>query len=326
MKKIVIIGGGTGTFTLLKGLREFPTENTVIVSTADDGGSGGQIRSELGVLPPGDFRQCLLGLSYTDESLKKVFAHRFIKGSLKGHTVGNILLAAAELETGSAEIGIELIGRLLNVRGSVLPVTLKPTVLSAKLDNGKTLKGEHIIDEPQVKQSYKIESLSLSPSGPANPKALKAISEADAIVFGPGDLFTSVIPSLLVKGVKEAIVKSPAQKIAITNIMTKFGQTEGYTASEFLSQLHKYLGEGSSVTRVIVNTQEPDAENLKLYKKEKAGFVVPDIDVLKSMGVEVLSAKLISREKFKKSKADTLKRSVLRHDSDKLAQLIWKSL
>ncbi len=323
MKKIVIIGGGTGTYTLLSGLRQFPSENSVIVSTADDGGSGGKLRNELGVLPPGDFRQCLLGLSYTDESLKEVFGYRFSKGSLTGHTVGNILLAASELVTKNAESGIELIGRILNTRGSVVPVSLKQTVLSAKLDNGKTIKGEHNIDEPESKKPYLIKDLSLMPKVSANPRALNLIKEADVVVFGPGDLYTSTIPNLLVSGIRDALKKSKAKKVLVVNLMTKFGQTQGFSSTDFVKEFIKYAGE-KILDYVIVNTKKPDSSTLKLYSKEKAGFIDTKINELESLGVKVLSADLVSRVKYKKVAGDTLNRSHLRHDSNKLAQILWE--
>ncbi|MBI2483950.1 YvcK family protein [Candidatus Uhrbacteria bacterium] len=205
MKNIVIIGGGTGTLTLLTGLRAFPTNNSVIVSTADDGGSTGILRRELGVMPPGDLRQCLLGLSYTDPVLRRLFAYRFDRGSLNGHTVGNIMLAALELVSGNSETALRECSKLLNVRGAVVPITKKPTLLSAMLENGRRIVGEHFIDEPKHNGTAKIRSISLSPSGPANPRALRLIKEADAIVFGPGDLFTSTLPNIIVDGVARAI-------------------------------------------------------------------------------------------------------------------------
>src|SRR3989344_21191 len=165
MKNIVIIGGGTGTFTLLSGLRKFPTNNSVIVSSADDGGSTGRLRKDLGVFPPGDLRQCLVGLSYTEEHLKQLFNFRFESGELKGHTAGNIILAALEKITGSVDEALLLASKILNVRGAVVPVTLKPTLLSAVLANGKKIISEHQIDMPRKIQNskFKIQNLRLQP-------------------------------------------------------------------------------------------------------------------------------------------------------------------
>lgn len=325
MKTVVIIGGGTATFTLLKGLRQFPTNNIVIVSTADDGGSAGVLRKELGVMPMGDIRQCLVGLSYTVPALQELFKYRFDKGSLKGHNVGNILLAALEKVTGSPEGAIAEAARLLNVRGEVLFVSKQPTTLSAKLADGTIIKSEHALDEPLTKKRAPIAKLMLSKSA-ANPRVLDAIARADVIVLGPGDLYTSTFPNLLVPKIAEAIKHSPAKKILITNIMTKLGQTDGFRASDFVLEANKYLGatEGVSVIdTVIVNTKKPSAEVLSLYKKEKAVVVEPDIDAIKKTGAKVIAYSVISDHVHKKEKGDVLTRSIIRHDAEKTAEIIW---
>lgn len=321
MKNIVIIGGGTGTFTLLSGLRKFPANNTVVVSSADDGGSTGQLRQELGVFPPGDLRQCLVGLSYTDKPMADLFSYRFNGGSLSGHTVGNVIIAALEKTTGNIEAAVELAAKMLNVRGQVLPVTLKPTLLSAKLSNGKTIVGEHNIDDQDSsrQKAAGIKQLALKPNGPANPRVITALKSADAIVFGPGDLFTSILPNMLVKGVADAINKSSAKKILVTNIMTKFGQTDGFKASDFVAQLEKYLG--GKINIVIANNKKPAAGVLQKYAKQQAQFVLPDIK--NGKGVEVMVGDVLSQEVFGQSAGDKVKRSLLRHDSDRLAKIIW---
>jgi uncharacterized cofD-like protein len=328
MKNIVIIGGGTGTFTLLSGLRKYPSNNTVIVSSADDGGSTGVLRKELGVMPPGDIRQCLVGLSYTQKEMRDLFNFRFNAGSLAGHTAGNIILAALEKITGNTETAIEIASKMLNVRGQVLPVSLKPTILSAVLQNGKKLIGEHFIDDPFSAKATKgrqspIKSLKLS-AAKANPKALAALKNADVIIFGPGDLFTSVVPSLLVNGVAQTINKSKAKKVLVTNIMTKFGQTDGFKASDFLRVLEKYLK--GKIDIVIANNKKPAAEFLKKYRAQKAEFVEADAQTLKKLKVKVVAKDLLSGSVFQASAGDKLKRSFLRHDCDKLAKLIWKLL
>lgn len=320
MKKIVIIGGGTGTYTLLSGLKKYPVDLSVIVSTADDGGSTGKLRKELGVMPPGDIRQCLLGLSSADEETKGLFAYRFSEGSLKGHVAGNIIIAAMEKLTGSIELSVEVLAKILEAKGKVLPVTLKPTTLSAILENGKTIRGEHNIDERKTDLSFKIKDLKLSPA-PANPKALKAILSADAIVFGPGDLYTSILPNLLVKGVAEAIKKSRAKKIFITNIMTKQGQSDGFSAGDFIKEFQKYLY--GKIDVALVNKQKPANKWINAYKRERGFFVDPTVQV---PNVKVVEANLISEFVFKRASSDKLKRSFLRHDSRKLAAIIWKLL
>jgi uncharacterized cofD-like protein len=322
MKNIVIIGGGTGTFTLLNGLRKFSTNNSVIVSSADDGGSTGKLRSSLGVFPPGDLRQCLVGLSYTEEHLKELFNYRFEKGDLAGHTAGNIILAALEKIMGGVEPAISLASKFLNVRGQVLPVTLKSTLLTAVLENGKKIVGEHNIDERiRIKnQELRIKSLQLNPNSPASPKALVALKVADVIVLGPGDLYTSILPNLLVKGVKEAIDASHAKKVLVSSLMTKPGQTDGFDSSTFVKITNQYLGK-KKLNTVIINTKKPDSKVLGLYKKSGAEFVVP---VKNIPDIEVINAELISNHIHKKSAGDKLERSILRHDSEKLAQIIYE--
>ena len=325
MKTVVIIGGGSATFNMLKGLRQFPTNNIVVVSTADSGGSTGLLRKELGVMPWGDIRQCLMGLSYTVPALCELFNHRFDRGSLKGHNVGNIILAALEKVSGSPEAAIAEAARLLNVRGEVLLVSKQPTTLSAELHDGTKIVGEHEIDEPITKKRSPLKCLTLS-HAEANPRVLNAIGRADAIILGPGDLFTSTFPNLLVSGVAEAIAASPAKKILITNIMTKLGQTDGFTASCFLAVVNEYLAGGKTgrIDTVIVNTKEPPETIMKRYRKEKVIFVKPDIEKMKSEKVTVIARPIISNTSVKKVNGDALKRSFIRHDAEKTAAIIWE--
>lgn len=325
MKTVVIIGGGTATFTLLDGLRQFPTNNIVVVSTADDGGSAGILRKDLGVMPMGDIRQCLVGLSYTVPILQELFFYRFDRGSMKGHNVGNVILAALEKITGSPERAIAEAARMLNVRGEVLFASKRPTTLSAQLADGTVIKSEHDIDEPISKKRAPIKKLMLT-KAEANPRTLDAFARADVIVLGPGDLYTSTFPNLLVPGIAEAIKASSAKKILITNIMTKLGQTDGFRASDFLRETNVYLGANGNVSvinAVIVNTEKPHADILARYKKERAVFVEPDIEKIKKTGVEVIAKPVISNHIHKKQSGDALKRSLIRHDAEKTAGIIW---
>ena len=279
------------------------------------------IRRDLGVMPPGDIRQCLVGLSYTQKEIQDLFNFRFDKGSLTGHSVGNIILAALEKIAGTEE-AINLAGKMLNVRGQVLPVSLTPTVLSAQLMNGKKLLGEHNIDDQNSSgKASAIKSLHLSPAK-VNPKVLKALLQADAIIFGPGDLYTSILPNILVKGVAEAVNKSKAKKILITNIMTKFGQSDGFKASDFVKVMEKYLKGRMGI--VLANNKKPSTDVLKKYSLEKAKPIEADINNLKFLKVDVIAQDLISNEVIAAKAGDKLKRSILRHDSDKLAKLIWQ--
>jgi uncharacterized cofD-like protein len=262
----------------------------------------------------------LVGLSYTQEELKELFNFRFDAGSLKGHNVGNIIIAALEKITGNVDEAILLASKILNVRGQVLPATLKPTVLSATLVNGKKIVGEHNIDVPKKRPAIK--SLSLAPNGPINPKVAKALSSADAIILGPGDLFTSVLPSLLVKGVKEAIDKSSAKKVLVGNIMTQAGQTDKFTPADFVNTVNQYLGK-NKLDVILINSTKPGAIALSAYKKQGALFITPDV---KGVKAEVVKADLLNKTVHKKAKGDVLHRSLLRHDSDKVAKLIWELL
>lgn len=309
MKNIVIIGGGSGTITLLGGLRAFPVNNAVIVSTADDGGSTGALRKDLGVIPPGDIRACLIALSYTDPILRDMFSYRFEAGALKGHTAGNILLAGLE-KIGGIEKAIATAAKILNVRGEIVPMSQKPAALSAVLMNGSVVKGESKIDSQRGNGKVAIRSLRLSPAVPANPRALALLRNADAIVFGPGDLYTSTLPNLLTKGMAEAVKKSKARKIVVPNLMTEYGQTNGFEASDFVRVIEEVLGKGS-IDTVIVNTKSPAAVSLARYRRNKSEFVKPEVKDLKN--VEVVSEALLAQAEG----------GMLRHDGKKLAKIIW---
>jgi uncharacterized cofD-like protein len=320
MRNIVIIGGGTGTSTLLQGLKKYPVNLSVIVSTADDGGSTGKLRKELGVIPPGDIRQCLVALSEAPDEAKEMFNFRFSGGALKGHSAGNIILASLEKATGSIERAISIMSGVLKVKGSIYPVTLKPTTLTAILTNGKKIIGEHNIDEPRGNAEFKIKNLELKPAVPANPKAIDAIKNADVIVFGPGDLYTSTLPNLLVKGIKEAVNNSKAKKVFITNIMTKHGQTDDFNAADFVVELEKYLH--GKINLVLANNKKPAAGYLAAYKKENSDFI--EMGKMSEAKIKVIADDFLSKDIFKKTSGDSLKRSMLRHDSEKLAKLIWQ--
>ena len=323
MKNIVIIGGGTGTSTLLSGLKKYPAHLSVIVPSWDDGGSNGRLRSELNSFPYSDARQCLVALAEGDKTIKQLFDYRFSQGSISGHTIANLMLAALEKITGGPEQAIATAERLLKTKGEVLPVTLKPTILTAVLENGKKIIGEHNIDEPKGNLEFRIKNLKLKPKATANPKAIKAISRADVIIFGPGDLHTSILPNLLVKGVTQAIFKSKAKKFLVTNIMTKHGQTDGFKASDFVKEVSGYLGK-SKLDFAIINDRKPSQEWLKRYKAEKGEFVWPDISEIASKKTKVIVDNFLADYSFSNQPGDKLKRSLLRHNSEKLSKIIWQ--
>lgn len=273
-KKVAVIGGGTGTFVVLSALKNYPVELTAIISMADDGGSTGMLRDQYGVLPPGDARRALVALSESSETLRELFNYRFHKGSLAGHSFGNIFLSALEQLKGNFGAAVKEASLVLNVKGRVLPVTLSDVRLFAELADGKVLKGETNIDIPRTKVRAKIKKVWLSPGAKINPEAKEAILRADLIVIGPGDLYTSLIPNLLVRGMPEAIKKSRAKKVFVCNLMTKFGETHGFRAEDFLREIEKYLGRGV-LDLAIFNNKRPHPKVLARYKKERAEFIEP---------------------------------------------------
>lgn len=304
---VVVIGGGTGAFTVLSGLRKYPVRLSAVVSMADDGGSTGMLREEFGILPPGDVRRVLIAMSHSDDRmLADLFNYRFEEGGLKGHSFGNIMLTALERITGNFEGAIEEASRMLGVEGQVFPVTLKNVRLCAKFENGKIVRGETNIDIPQDGGGEKISRVWLDPEARINTNACAALLSADMIVLGPGDLYTSVIPNLLVRGVREAIKKSRAKKVYVANIMTKRGETDGFRAADFVATLERYLGKGM-LHYVLVNTKRPSGERLRLYEQESAEFVDPNN--LPSRPTPILG--------------DFLRRKgFVRHDPERLAQTI----
>ncbi|HVY67581.1 MAG TPA: gluconeogenesis factor YvcK family protein [Patescibacteria group bacterium] len=320
-KHIVIIGGGTGTSTLLAGLKEYPAELSVIVSTADDGGSSGRLRREFGIIPPGDMRQCLAALSAMPKEAQQLFNYRFDRGSLRGHTIGNLLLAGLLQTSGSVPRALALAHGWLKAAGTVIPMSLEPTTLTATLAGGKKISGEHEIDAP-LRPRPAIQKLRLRQPAAANPQALAAIRQADLLVFGPGDLYTSVLPNVLM--LRQAMQRSAAKKLLVTNIMTKAGQTDGFAASDFASVLESYLGAKLDV--VVVNTQKPAAGLLGRYRRERASFVEPDQSRLAALGRRVVAARLVHFQPVKSNSGDRLRRSWLRHDSGRLARLLWQEL
>lgn len=271
--KVVVIGGGTGGFTVLSGLRKYPVELSAIVTMADDGGSTGVLREEFGILPPGDVRRVLVALSRSDNKvLSDLFNYRFAEGGLKGHAFGNIMLTALERLTGSFEDAIEEASRILGVRGAVLPVTFDHVRLHAKLSDGSTIKGEDNIYIPKHDKSLTVKEIRLDKKAKANKKALQAILEADLVVLGPGDFYASIVPNLLVSGIPAALKKTKAKIAYIVNLTSKKGVSNGFSAVDFINTAEKYLGK-SVLDYAIINTKRPTEERLRKYEQEGAGFV-----------------------------------------------------
>jgi uncharacterized cofD-like protein len=318
-KKIVTLGGGTGHFSLLSGLKLYDVDITAVVSMADNGGSTGVLRDELGVLPPGDLRQCLVALSEASDTMRALFTHRFEKGTLKGHTLGNLILSGMEQVTGSMEEALAHVSEILKIRGRVLPVSLDSMNLYMKLRNGKELHGEHAVDAYQHISRFGVAEIGLSPKARINPRARTVLREADLIVVGPGDLYTSLLPNMLVSGMTEALKKSRAKKVFIAPLMNKYGQTDGFTVCEYLEVFTRVLGK-QVFDAVIYSDKMPPKQLLKKYLDEGEPVHFHFDDCPK--GVRIISANLLAETRVKKVQGDALTRSFIRHDSAKLAEVL----
>lgn len=310
MKKIVVIGGGTGTFTVLAGLKKYTRDISAIVAMSDSGGSTGRLRDELGVLPPGDIRACLVALADSEGLLRRLFNYRFREGSgLAGHSFGNLFLTALEKLTGNFEKAVEQAAKVLNIEGEVIPVTVQSTHLCARLENGEVVKGETNIDRPLHDARLRVDKIWLQPKVKANPRALQAIKKAGLIIIGPGDLYTSVAPNLLVAGIAGALRKSRAKKVYVCNLMTKFGEANDFRVHDFVEVIEKYLGK-NVLDYIIFNSVKFPKDLLRHYAKEKKFPVLFNSKMQKSKKAKYLGADLASHK------------TLIRHDPDKLAKLI----
>lgn len=312
MKKVVRIGGGSGGFTLLRGLKEFPLDITAVFTSFDSGGSAGVLRDEFGILPPGDVRRGLLALADEGQAeiLRALFNYRFQNGnsSLSGHSFGNLFLAALSSIYGGEMEGIRKASELLNIRGKVLPVSLDRSHVHAILEDGTEIVGETNIDIPKHDGNLRITKIFLDPPAHIYEETDRAIREADLIVIGPGDLYSSLIPTLAVSGMKEALAESTAKKVAICNLMTKWGETHGYAASDMIRELLQYSGL-SKFDYVICNTQKMDPKLAEAYEQEKKYPMERDA------ALDQYTDKVITGDFF--SSAD-----IARHDSAKIAGII----
>lgn len=309
--KIVVIGGGTGLSVLIRGLKEYTSNITAVVTVTDDGGSSGRLRGEMGVLPPGDLRDCLLALADTEPLLEKLFQYRFPDGKgLGGHNFGNLFIVVMAEMLGYSR-AMQEFSKVLAIRGTVLPVTLEQVILRAVFTDGSTAVGETNI----VQAGRHIASLSLQPAACRPlPQVLRAISEAEAIILGPGSLYTSVLPNLLVPGVKEALAQATAPCIYVCNIMTQPGETEGLSAAGHLQVLFRHGCEGL-IDGIVVNnaTDLPPALAVR-YQQEGATTVKVDDDVLTQWNIKVIAAPLLNHH------------TAAHHDCKKLAALLFDRL
>ncbi|MDO8552731.1 MAG: YvcK family protein [bacterium] len=296
MKKVVTIGGGTGSYMVLRGLKKFPFSITAVVTIFDNGGSTGTLRDEFGILPPGDLRRCLVALSDDERGsvLRDLFNFRFNKkgSSLHGHSFGNLfLLALSEIYGGDTE-AIKKASELLNLKGRVLPVSLDKSHVHATLEDGSEIVGESNIDIPKHNGNLRIVNLQLKPPARIFRETEKAIREADVVVICPGDIFSSLVPNLLVGGMKEALHACKGKKVAICNSMTKWGETHGYAASDMMKELLKYSGL-RKFDYVVCNTREISAKVQAQYAKEKKYPVRVDA-ALEKCAKKIIKADLLT--------------------------------
>ncbi len=309
--KIVAIGGGTGLSTMLRGLKNYSSNITAIVTVADDGGGSGILRNDLGMLPPGDIRNCILALADTEPIMERLLQYRFKEGMLKGQCFGNLFLAAMDGISPSFEDAVRSMSSVLAVTGKVLPVTLEDIKLCAELEDGYIICGESNIGRHHETHPGRIKRVFLEPDSPkALAEALEAIGEADVVVLGPGSLYTSILPNLLVDGICDAIKNSGAIKVYVCNVMTQPGETEGYTVYDHLRALedHSYR---SIVDYCIVNTAEVPPDIEKRYRDDGAEIVKVDYDNIMKTGVEIIGGDFLG-----------ISNNLVRHDPEKLAVAI----
>ncbi len=304
---ITVVGGGTGLSTLLRGMKYITNNCTAVVTSADDGGSSGRLRKELGIIPPGDLRNCLTALADREPLMERLMQYRFKGDSpLAGHCFGNLFIAAMAEAEGGMEAGLNATSQILKVRGKVVPATLENIQLQAEMADGTIVAGESKIPEAhkRIKKMHMVPAEAVAANA-----AVKAIKKSDVLIFGPGSLYTSVIPNLLVNGIREAIVESKAVKIYVCNVMTQPGETDYYGAYEHVRALLDHVGH-QFLDFVIVNDQSIASNKLKQYSAEGAMPVTPDVEKIRNLGITVIPASLISKE------------DLVRHDPRKLSRVL----
>ena len=307
--KVVTIGGGTGLSVLLRGLKKYPLDITAIVTVADDGGSSGKIRSDMNIPSPGDIRNVIAALSDVEPYLEKMFQYRFDSGEVKGHPVGNLMLAAMTDIHGDFTTAVKVMSKILNVRGKVLPTTNDIATLNAVLSTGEIIRGESSITEA----GGIIDHVYITPSRVRpNEDVLKAIEEADYIIMGTGSLYTSIIPNLVISNVSERIRESEAKKIYVCNVMTQHGETDNYTVSDHIKAINKHVEE-NIFDIVIANSREFDSKVLEKYHKEKQEAVRIDYEEINKLGIELIENRDVG----------IVENNVIRHNAEKVSELIY---
>ncbi len=309
--KIVAIGGGTGLSTILRGIKEYTSNITAIVTMGDDGGGSGVLRQDLKMLPPGDIRNCIVALAETEPLMKELLQYRFKDGKLKDQSFGNLFLAAMDGISDNFQEAVQKMSSVLAVTGKVLPVTLEDMVLKAELENGNIILGESIIPKEVIKQKSKVKKLYIEPyEAKALEESIQAILEADAIILGPGSLYTSIIPNLLVKDIVESISIAKGAKIYIANVMTQPGETDDYTLEDHLRALYNHAN-SNIIDYVLINSNQVGQDVRNKYSKEKSIPIKYDKKSCEEFDVEYVEGDIASVEN-----------NLIRHDSYKLASLI----
>lgn len=321
---IVVIGGGTGSFTLLSGLKNYTHNITALVNMVDDGGSTGQLRDELGVLPAGDVRQCLVALS-TSPKVRDLFNYRFNEGSMKGHAFGNLFMAALEKMTGNFTEAVKVAGEVLNIRGRVEPITFDNITLVTRLSDGTVVRGQHEAESliiPVGERPW----LDLEPTARINPQAQQAILSADLVVIAPGLLYGSLAPALLVSGVTRALAETKAKKVYVCNLVNKPGQTDEFTVADYASEIERFAG--VKLDHVLYNNHRPSQELIDRYAKDGELLVEWNKEELKKKHFYASGKRLIADEVWENTNAasDPLaaQRSLIRHDADRVARELMR--
>ncbi len=320
--KVVVIGGGTGSFTLLSGLKLYVRDVTALVNMADDGGSTGQLRDELGVLPPGDVRQCLVALSDSPK-VRDLFNYRFEEGALSGHAFGNLFLTALEKMTGSFAEAVELASEVLNITGRVEPTTLSDVTLCTEGKDGSSIKGEYVIAHSDIADRPR---MWLEPEAVANPHALQAIAEADIVVIAPGNLYGSLAPALIVPGIGEALMKTAARCVYVCNLVTKPGPAAQYGVHDFADEIERLAGY-DFLDYVVYNTEKPSAAIMKRYAHDGEYEVAVDEAILKRRHYVAKGRDILAKTIWTGSQASDLllaTRSFIRHDPDAVARELMR--
>lgn len=313
--KIVAIGGGTGLSTMLKGIKKITNNITAIVTVGDDGGSSGKLREELGVLPPGDIRSCIAALADDEDLVAKLFQYRFKDcAGLSGHSFGNLFLTAMCSITGNMVNAVQESSKVLSIRGRVLPSTLDDMRLVAEMEDGSIIRGESNIPE----SGKKIKRLFTEPTK-CKPleDAILAIQDADLIILGPGSLYTSVIPNLLISDISKAVSEAKAKKIYVCNIMTQPGETDGFSVSDHIKTLVKHAKYEKIIDAVLVNTELPEAL-IAPYRDAGSEPVVVDTNEISKLGIEIVQKNLIEDKRFEDGHS-----SFVRHSPGRLARIIY---